>query len=54
MEWTSVKDELPLDYNAYLCTGGIIDMEIVYFCPDFGWNDYKEDITHWMPLPELP
>lgn len=53
-EWISVDVKLPNDYDAYLCTGGIIEMEIVYFNPDFGWYDYEEDITHWMPLPELP
>ena len=53
MEWINVKDDLPEDYDAYLCTGGDIEMEIVYFDPEFGWRE-EYGITHWMPLPELP
>ena len=53
-EWISVEDSLPEYHEAFLCTGGIIDMEIVSFCPDFGWADYGEEITHWMLLPKTP
>ena len=53
MEWINVKDELPEDYDAYLCTGEDIEMEIVYFDVEDGWRDEYE-ITHWMPLPEPP
>ena len=51
--WISVKDKLPEDYDAYLCTGGDIEMEIIYFDPEFGWQE-EYGITHWMNLPELP
>jgi len=53
MEWISVEDELPDDYDAYLCTGEYIEMEIVYFDIEDGWRDEYE-ITHWMPLPAPP
>ena len=53
MEWINVKDRLPEYYNAYLCTGGDIEIEIVYFDPEFGWFD-EYGITHWMDLPAQP
>ena len=53
MNWINVKDELPDDYGAYLCTGEDIEMEIVWFDVEDGWRD-EYGITHWMPLPELP
>ena len=52
-EWINVKDEMPEFHGCYLVTGKDIELELVYFCPDFGWRDEYE-ITHWMELPEPP
>ena len=53
-EWISVDDELPEFTGTYLVTGGIVEMEFSVYCIDFGWEDEEYEITHWMPLPELP
>lgn len=52
-KWVKADVELPEFYGAYICTGSDIDLEIVYFSPEFGWcDDY--DVTHWRPCPEPP
>lgn len=67
MEWISVKERLPDEGIAVLCSrsdAGIIvgEVNIIY---DFFekthnavWNECQEfieiDVTHWMPLPEPP
>ena len=63
MEWVSVKDRLPTDYTTYIvCSDedGTVWFMDYYGC---GWEScdsdgeskiYKDDITHWMPLPPPP
>lgn len=59
-EWISVDDRLPEAYNEVLVFAKYGLIEICYFhngeniwvhgCGHFD----REDITHWMPLPEFP
>lgn len=58
-EWISVEDRLPTVANEYIVTNGSAVSTLE-------WNDGKwwsvvlgqnvplKNITHWMPLPELP
>ncbi len=62
MEWISVKERLPEErMNVLVCFGTHkYDVEIGWF--DKGqWYDDTEyqninlnNVTHWMPLPEIP
>ncbi len=52
-KWVNVDDGLPEHCGCYLVTGNDIELEIVNFDPEWGWQDSYE-ITHWMTLPELP
>lgn len=66
MEWISVKEKMPIGDVLLLTTSKYIVMgdwykEIWRVTGSVQWNngklesDYqKEDITHWMPLPERP
>lgn len=68
MEWISVKDKLPPEDDPVLVVvhgyrGGfepISLVEISSYSHDFGFSlddlpiGGVIDITHWMPLPELP
>lgn len=62
-EWISVKDRLPENDQWALCfikdksfgTFRVFQWNYI----DWQWNDGNEwfdekDVTHWMPLPELP
>ena len=60
-EWIDVKDKLPKDVGRVLTltNGGVIGMG--YHDSDgidTKWviitNIFQADVTHWMPLPELP
>lgn len=61
MEWISIKDRLPEDNgrlqmflvcrNQRSITGGDVLIETEYFSKKFNGRD---NITHWMPLPEKP
>ena len=57
-EWISVKDHLPEKYGCYfVCikAGGIVPTTLVdLFDPTSGWLIQKNNVTHWMPLPEPP
>lgn len=54
-EWISVKDRLPETYGKYLvaCRGNNIPQIRYYDGVWDVWNCVAE-VTHWMPLPELP
>ena len=54
-EWISVKDRLPEIYGKYLvaCRGNNIPQIRYYDGVWDVWNCVAE-VTHWMPLPELP
>ena len=68
MKWISVKDELPKeDTNVILFDGSIvfcgnfsynIDKSVCWgnqVCDGLCYGWYKKDeVTHWMPLPEGP
>lgn len=62
MEWISVNDELPHPSQWVLClTKGDIgeeDMVIAQHFNDEWHSQYKgfckENVTHWMPLPQKP
>ena len=56
MEWISVKDRLPNQDDSVLCySNGYCDVVIYH---DGLWdadrNGYRENVTHWMPLPPKP
>lgn len=57
-EWISVKDRLPESHDIYLCCidslafPGSRYVKTRMFYSD-GWEKGSE-VTHWMPLPELP
>ena len=62
-EWVPVTEKLPEDGGYYLVVhrnkynGSIsIAFEMYIKCKIGEWweNDYAYDVTHWMPLPELP
>jgi len=62
-EWISVKDRLPEknEIVGYVFDGTIrFDVYYPGFCGsfesvnDFGFFVSEKNITHWMPLPELP
>ena len=56
-KWTSVDDDLPSHENQFLVTGNNERAVHVYYshhrweCSEY---IHEDDITHWMPLPELP
>ena len=65
-EWISVEDRLP-DINERVFARGVFGFdsgisygvaELTYKCENHhAWNsDFRSvhDVTHWMPLPELP
>lgn len=57
MEWISVKDHLPNNGGHYLVVAdwmGVI--EKAEFDGKSNWyiHNHMFDVTHWMPLPELP
>lgn len=66
MKWISVKERLPKDDDNVLVFLAPTDILIgsYFFRPmmrSFTWtmhdsdlDEYIEDITHWMPLPEPP
>ena len=62
-EWVPVTERLPEDSGYYLVVhrnkynGSIsIAFEMYIKCKIGEWweNDYAYDVTHWMPLPEMP
>ena len=54
-EWISVDDRLPEQGEEAICIAADGDMMIGKYT-EWGWMFpcYFEDLTHWMPLPELP
>lgn len=66
-QWVSVKDRLP-ENNCYVlaCKSNGLISQMSYHAPfdsgkrifqwwAFGyWLDQNSQVTHWMPLPELP
>lgn len=59
-EWISVKDRLPEHEVDVLCYTIYQEIEILQFDESVKWwtgseYDYeKEQVTHWMPLPQPP
>lgn len=65
MNWISVKDRLPEIEGEYLAFGysvfGAARWIVAMYDPrDKCWYelssdwDWTDDITHWMPLPDMP
>ena len=60
--WISVEDELPRkEINVLMVSSGCAETLCGYRCKNgkYGWYCYNDDeywhnITHWMPLPQLP
>lgn len=57
--WISVKDRLPELYMDVLvfAKGGIIDvdcLEHIMSWGEEGFCKYGYNVTHWMPLPQMP
>jgi hypothetical protein len=58
MNWIDVKDQLPEEKKQILITDGEF-VKLGYFSiwdNGYFWGapPYLSQITHWMPLPELP
>ena len=53
-EWISVKDRLPEPTYCVLVVGAYSEMAIDALGTDGEWMGMVEDVTHWMPLPQLP
>ena len=62
-EWISVKDRVPKNSGRYLVVhrnkhDGSTSIAITAYikCRVGEWwsNDYVYNVTHWMPLPEMP
>ena len=68
MKWISVKDRLPeIGKDVLICDINHLGVPIAVgkYSPDPNWSDWETDadfwqgtgdleVTHWMPLPELP
>lgn len=65
MEWISVEDGLPddLDYVDILINAKrrVVDVEFdsesktwSYWKARVGWKEIKNNVTHWMPVPQPP
>lgn len=56
--WISVRDELPPDEEEVLvCTmakNGVRNIDKGYWAIDHFIHRGRSQVTHWMPLPELP
>lgn len=50
-KWIDVKDELPGKHGQYLVTCKNIDIAQIRLWE--GTWDSLEEITHWMPLPQI-
>ena len=51
-KWISVKDRLPEQFGKYLVVCKGIDIAQIRLW-EGTWDSFVE-VTHWMPLPELP
>lgn len=58
MEWISVRDRIPPDQEEVLvCTlakNGVQNIDKGYWAIDHFIHRGRSQVTHWMPLPELP
>jgi hypothetical protein len=61
MKWISVKDRLPEDWQEVIVyspdedvQSGVFYSKISGFQNDCNGRTILVNITHWMPLPELP
>ena len=54
-KWISVEDRLPEQGEEAICIAADGDMMIGKYT-EWGWMFpcYFEDLTHWMPIPQLP
>lgn len=58
-QWISIKDRLPETPDTYFCCVNSLAflgnqyVKTLKFCGNGKWWK-DEDVTHWMPLPELP
>jgi hypothetical protein len=60
--WISVKDRLPEELKDVIATDGKIVHEAHWYkhsyMEELDWYNWKfgywKDVTHWMPLPQLP
>ena len=57
MEWISVKDRLPEDYQRVLCLfeSGTMEVSFRASVKGFCYEGFKQTgkVTHWIPLPLL-
>lgn len=53
-EWIPVKDRLPEPTYCVLVVGAYSEMAIDALGTDGEWMGMVEDVTYWMPLPQLP
>ena len=55
-KWISVEDRLPDSMSNSLAFGGGV-IYFIFYSSHGKWcmgNEYLENITHWMPLPNPP
>lgn len=61
-EWIKCSERMPGDFEDVLVTDGVY-VEVMWLDCDGYWDSWvepwavtvgREDITHWMPLPEPP
>lgn len=61
-KWIKCSERMPDDFVDVLVTDGA-RVEVMWFDRDGYWDSWveprsvtidSEDVTHWMPLPELP
>lgn len=57
-EWIKCSERMPEPYEYVLVTDGFVGCEVMRVNSDGYWGPakslYHGDISHWMPLPELP
>lgn len=58
MNWISAMDKLPEEYQSVLGVVNGVDIRVVHYGLGGPWMEdatgEEYNVTHWMPLPELP
>ena len=58
MDWISIDDRLPQNHaDVLMCTSAGQEIIVGWRGEDgqwATWNEPRGDISHWMPLPDLP
>lgn len=60
MEWISVKEKMPPCGELVIISTGLsyglreLTEHGDFYTEENIWDDFADEITHWMPLPEPP